>query len=234
MSSLVLVRHGESVWNRARIFTGWTDIDLNELGIEEARATGRWLASEGFCFDVCHTSYLKRAIRTLWLILEEMDRMWLPVQTTWRLNERHYGRLQGISKEEMSQKYGAEQVFKWRRSFDARPPSLDRSDPRFFSHDPRYSGVSAGDLPTTESLADTIQRVLPYWHEVIAPQLQQGLDVLVSGHGNSLRGLMKYLDNISDTEIAKLRIATGAPSIYRFDERLRIIERRPALLPPDP
>ena len=234
MSSLVLVRHGESIWNRARIFTGWTDIDLNKYGIDEARATGRWLASEGFRFDVCHTSYLKRAIRTLWLILEEMDRMWLPVQTTWRLNERHYGGLQGISKEEMSQKYGEEQVFEWRRSFSEKPPAVDRSDPRFPGHDPRYAGVPACDLPTTESLADTIQRVLPYWDEVVAPQLRQGLDVLVSGHGNSLRGLIKYLENISDADIPKIRIATGSPSIYRFDQNLQITERRPALLPPDP
>ena len=232
MPSLVLVRHGESIWNRARIFTGWTDIDLHENGIEEARSTGRWLASEGFRFDVCHTSYLKRAIRTLWIVLETMDRMWLPVQTSWRLNERHYGALQSLSKEEMAAKYGEDQVFIWRRSFDVRPPALDRSDRRFPGHDPRYADVPRDELPTTESLADTIHRVLPYWHEVIAPQLREGHHVLIAGHGNSLRGLMKYLDNISDEEIPKLRINTGAPSIYYFDRNLGITERRQATTVP--
>lgn len=223
---LVLLRHGESVWNRDDRFTGWTDVGLTEKGEAEAVRAGEWLAREGFRFDVCYTSYLKRAIKTLWLALEAMDLMWLPVYKTWRLNERHYGALQGLNKTETAARYGSEQVFLWRRSYHVRPPALDRSDPRFPGHDPRYAGVDPADLPVTESLEDTVRRVLPYWRETIAPEILQGRRVLIAAHGNSLRALVKYLEAIPDDEIPRVEIPTGVPWIYELDGSLRVVSRR--------
>jgi 2,3-bisphosphoglycerate-dependent phosphoglycerate mutase len=215
---LVLLRHGESVWNKENRFTGWTDVELSERGVEEARAAGRAMKKAGLDFDLCFTSVLKRAIKTLWLSLEEMDRMWLPVEHSWRLNERHYGGLQGLNKAETAAKYGDEQVFVWRRSFDTPPPSLDAGDPRHSANDPRYGGLTP---PATESLKDTIARTLPYWHERIAPQVKAGKRVLIAAHGNSLRGLVKYLDNVSDAEITKVEIPTGRPLVYDLDANLK-------------
>lgn len=226
MRTLLLLRHGESVWNREGRFTGWTDIGLSERGEAEAIEAGRWLAREGVPFDVCHTSLLKRAIKTLWLVLEATDRMWVPVSTTWRLNERHYGALQGLDKAETAARFGDAQVFAWRRSFRERPPALDAGDPRFPGHDPRYTGLDPSQLPATESLADTIERVLPYWHETIAPQLAEGRTVLISAHGNSLRALVKYLERISDDDIPKLEIPTGVPIVYELDSEWRVESRR--------
>lgn len=223
---LVLLRHGESVWNRDDRFTGWTDVGLTEKGEAEAVRAGEWLAREGFRFDVCYTSYLKRAIKTLWLALEAMDLMWLPVHKSWRLNERHYGALQGLNKTDTAARYGREQVFLWRRSYHVRPPALDRSDPRFPGHDPRYKDLDPADLPTTESLEDTVRRVLPYWHEAIAPQIRQGRRVLIAAHGNSLRALVKYLEQISDEDIPQVEIPTGVPWIYELDASLRVVGRR--------
>ena len=215
---LVLLRHGESVWNKENRFTGWTDVELSERGIEEARAAGRAMKKAGLDFDLCFTSLLKRAIKTLWLSLEEMDRMWLPVEHSWRLNERHYGGLQGLNKAETAAKYGDEQVFIWRRSFDTPPPALETGDPRLAADDPRYAGMKP---LATESLKDTIARTLPYWHERIAPQVKAGKRVLIAAHGNSLRGLVKYLDNVSDAEITKVEIPTGRPLVYDLDENLK-------------
>jgi 2,3-bisphosphoglycerate-dependent phosphoglycerate mutase len=223
---LVLLRHGESVWNRDDRFTGWTDVGLSEKGEAEAVRAGEWLAHEGFRFDVCYTSYLKRAIKTLWLVLEAMDLMWLPVFKTWRLNERHYGALQGLNKTETAARYGREQVFLWRRSYHVRPPALDRSDPRFPGHDPRYAALDPADLPTTESLEDTVRRVLPYWHQVIAPEIRRGRRVLIAAHGNSLRALVKYLEQIADEAIPQVEIPTGVPWIYELDESLHVVGRR--------
>ncbi len=223
---LVLLRHGESVWNRDDRFTGWTDVGLSEKGEAEAVRAGEWLAREGFGFDLCYTSYLKRAIKTLWLVLETMDLMWLPVYKTWRLNERHYGALQGLNKTETAARYGREQVFLWRRSYHVRPPALDRSDPRFPGHDPRYADLDPADLPTTESLEDTVRRVLPYWHEVIAPEIRRGRRVLIAAHGNSLRALVKYLEQIPDDEIPQVEIPTGVPWIYELDAELHVVGRR--------
>ncbi len=221
MHTLVLLRHGESVWNKENRFTGWTDVGLSERGVAEAVEAGRRLRDAGYGFDVCHTSVLKRAIKTLWIVLEEMDLMYLPVHVHWRLNERHYGALQGLNKAETAERHSPEQVFLWRRSYDVRPPALDPDDPRHPRHDPRYRGLDPSLLPLTESLKDTVARVLPYWHEVIAPDIRRGARVLISAHGNSLRALVKYLDQIPDAEIPKLEIPTGVPLVYELDAALR-------------
>jgi 2,3-bisphosphoglycerate-dependent phosphoglycerate mutase len=218
---LVLLRHGQSVWNMDNRFTGWTDVDLSEQGVAEARAAGQAMDAAGLEFDLCFTSVLKRAIKTLWLALEAMDRMWLPIHNDWRLNERHYGALQGLNKAETAKKYGDDQVFIWRRSFDVRPPPLEAGDERSSRNDPRYAGLVPEELPSTESLKDTIARVLPYWHESIVPNLRAGKRVLISAHGNSLRGLIKYLDTVSDDDIPKLEIPTGIPLVYELDTQLR-------------
>lgn len=223
--TLVLIRHGQSVWNLENRFTGWTDVDLSEQGVREAEEGARLLREGGFAFDRCHTSYLKRAIRTLWIVLERMDLMWLPVETSWRLNERHYGALQGLNKAETAKKYSDEQVFQWRRSFDVPPPPLDLSDERFPGRDPRYAALSDAELPRAESLKITIDRVMPYWHQVLAPQIRSGQRLLVAAHGNSLRGLVKYLDGMGDADVAELNIPTGVPLVYRLDDNLRSLGR---------
>lgn len=225
MIKLVLLRHGQSVWNLENRFTGWTDVDLSEKGIAEARLAGQQLASGEFHFDLAYTSLLKRAIRTLWIVLDEMDLMWLPVTRTWQLNERHYGALQGLNKAETAQKEGAEQVQRWRRSFTVRPPALDWDDPRHPHHAPRYAALADSQLPATESLQDTLQRVMPYWHEVIAPQIRRKKQILIVAHGNSLRALVKHLDQISDEEIASLNIPTGIPLVYELDKHLVVQNR---------
>ena len=206
MYKVVLLRHGESIWNKENRFTGWTDVDLSEKGIEEAKKAGEALKNEGFVFDVAFTSVLKRAIRTLWIVLDEMDLMWIPIINHWRLNERHYGALQGLNKAEMAQKYGEDQVKIWRRSYDVPPPALDKNDPRFPGFDPRYKDLSEDELPTCESLKDTVARFIPYWEEKIAPTIKSGKRVLIAAHGNSLRALVKFLDNIPDNEIVELNI----------------------------
>ncbi|HKB01501.1 MAG TPA: 2,3-diphosphoglycerate-dependent phosphoglycerate mutase [Gemmataceae bacterium] len=226
MHTLVLLRHGESDWNRENRFTGWTDVDLSATGIEEARRAGRTLRERGFTFDVAYTSLLKRAIRTLWLVLDEMDLMWIPVHRSWRLNERHYGALQGLNKAETAAKHGEEQVKVWRRSYDVPPPRLDPSDPRFPGHDRRYADLDADDLPRTESLKDTVARFLPYWTRVIAPVVADGRRVLTAAHGNSLRALVKHLDGISDADIVGLNIPTGVPLVYELDADLRPIRHQ--------
>ena len=221
---IVLLRHGESDWNRENRFTGWTDVDLSERGVEEARAAGRLLKAEGFDFDIAYTSVLKRAIHTLWLALDEMDRAWLPVEKTWRLNERHYGALQGLNKAETAAKFGEEQVLVWRRSYDTPPPALERADPRHPANDPRYAGLADDALPLTECLKDTVARVLPYWSGTIAPAIRAGRRALVAAHGNSLRALVKYLENISDVDIVSLNIPTGIPLVYELDDALRPVK----------
>jgi 2,3-bisphosphoglycerate-dependent phosphoglycerate mutase len=226
MHTLVLLRHGQSIWNLENRFTGWTDVDLSEQGIGEARESGELLRQQGYEFDVCHTSLLKRAIRTLWLTLDSLDRMWLPVERTWRLNERHYGALQGLNKAETARKYGDEQVFVWRRSFDTPPPPLELGDERFPGNDPRYAQVDKGLLPRCESLQMTIERTMPYWFDVMAPQIRTGKRLLVVAHGNSLRGLVKYLDDMDDKSITRLNIPTGIPLVYTLDENFRPIESR--------
>jgi 2,3-bisphosphoglycerate-dependent phosphoglycerate mutase len=218
---LVLLRHGESIWNKEDRFTGWTDVDLSDKGITEAKEAGRTLREKGYLFDVAYTSVLKRAIRTLWLVLDEMDLMWIPVYRSWRLNERHYGALQGLNKAEMAVKVGEEQVHIWRRGYDIRPPGLDNTDKRYPGNDPKYRGLSKNELPVTESLKDTVARFMSYWDEVLAPTLKSGKHVIVSAHGNSLRALVKYLDNIGDDEIVNLNIPTGIPLVYELDERLK-------------
>ena len=218
---LALLRHGESVWNLEDRFTGWTDVDLSEKGIAEAKEAGKTLREKGYSFDIAFTSVLKRAIRTLWLVLDEMDLMWIPVYRSWRLNERHYGALQGLNKAEMSAKVGEEQVHIWRRSYDVRPPALKITDTRYPGNDPKYRGLSRNELPVTESLKDTVARFMPYWDEVLAPTLKSGKHAIASAHGNSLRALVKYLDNIDDDEIVNLNIPTGIPLIYELDERLK-------------
>ena len=225
MHTLVLIRHGQSVWNLENRFTGWTDVDLSDQGIREAEEGGRQLKEAGFAFDACHTSYLRRAIRTLWIVLDRMDLMWLPVETTWRLNERHYGALQGLNKAETARKYSEEQVFLWRRSFDVPPPALDPSDERFPGFDPRYAALSDAELPRAESLKLTIDRVMPYWHDVLDPQIRAGRRLLVAAHGNSLRGLVKFLDGMSDAEVTGLNIPTGVPLVYRLDDNLKSLGR---------
>lgn len=224
MTKLVLLRHGESTWNKENRFTGWTDVDLSERGYEEARQAGQLLKAEGYTFDIAYTSVLKRAIRTLWIVLDELDLMWIPVVRSWRLNERHYGALQGLNKAEMAEKFGEEQVRIWRRSYDIQPPALEKSDPRYPGHDPRYKGLSEAELPLTECLKDTVERVLPFWHSTIVPAIQSGQKVLLAAHGNSQRALVKYLDNISEQEIVGLNIPTGIPLVYELDEQMRPIK----------
>ncbi|MEO8739399.1 MAG: 2,3-diphosphoglycerate-dependent phosphoglycerate mutase [Casimicrobiaceae bacterium] len=223
MKTIVLLRHGESVWNKENRFTGWTDVDLSEQGVAEAKAAGRVLKAQGFGFDIAYTSVLKRAIRTLWLAQDELDLMWIPVMRHWRLNERHYGALQGLNKAETAAKFGDAQVLIWRRSYDIPPPALERSDPRFPGHDPRYSKLSAAHTPLTECLKDTVERFLPYWHDSIAPSVLSGERVLVVAHGNSLRALVKYLDRIGDNEIVGLNIPTGIPLVYELTDDLEPI-----------
>ena len=221
MHKLVLLRHGESDWNRENRFTGWTDVDLSPKGIEEARAAGRALKSGGYRFDLAYTSLLKRAIRTLWIALDELDQMWLPVSKDWRLNERHYGNLQGLNKAEMAAKFGVKQVLVWRRSYDVPPEPLPASDPRSETNDPRYAGIK---VPTSECLKDTVARVVPYWQSAIAPAIRSGKRVVVAAHGNSLRALVKHLDDISDADIIPLNIPTGIPLVYELDAALRPVK----------
>ncbi len=220
MKLLVLLRHGESVWNQENRFTGWTDVDLSARGIDEAKEAGRLLAQRGYRFEVAFTSVLKRAIRTLWIALETMDQMWLPVQTTWRLNERHYGELQGLNKSETAAKFGEAQVLSWRRSYDTRPPALKTDDPRSPAGDPRYAALKPGELPLTENLADTVARFLPCWDEQIAPALRTGRRVLVAAHGNSLRAAVKFLDRKTPEEIVDVNIPTGIPLVYELEDDL--------------
>jgi 2,3-bisphosphoglycerate-dependent phosphoglycerate mutase len=221
MIPLVLVRHGQSTWNRENRFTGWTDVDLSEQGVQEAHEAARALREGGYRFDVAFTSVLKRAIRTLWLILDDLDLMWIPVHRSWRLNERHYGALQGLNKKDTAEKFGLPQVQIWRRSYDIAPEPLSESDPRHPCHDPRYAGVPGEVLPATESLKTTLERVLPYWHQTIVPVLRQKQRILICAHGNSLRALVKYLDHVSDEEITQLNIPTGIPLVYELDDDLR-------------
>jgi len=220
MFKLVLLRHGQSIWNLENRFTGWTDVDLSETGREEARKAGALLKKEGFTFDIAYTSVLKRAIRTLWIVLDEMDLMWIPVVRSWRLNERHYGDLQGLNKAETAKKFGEEQVKIWRRSYDIQPPALNKNDDRYPGKDPRYSELKESELPLTECLKDTVERFVPYWKETIAPTVKSGKRVIIAAHGNSLRALVKYLDNISDEEIVELNIPTGIPLVYELKEDL--------------
>jgi len=221
MHKVVLLRHGESDWNRENRFTGWTDVDLSDKGRLEAKTAGEVLKSEEYTFDRAYCSVLKRAIRTLWIVLDEMDLMWIPVELSWRLNERHYGGLQGLNKAEMAVRFGEEQVKKWRRSYDIPPPALERTDPRFPGTDPRYRSLSPSELPLTECLKDTVARFLPYWHGTIGPAIRSGRRVIVAAHGNSLRALVKYLDEVSDRDIVELNIPTGVPLVYELDADLR-------------
>jgi len=223
MIKLVLLRHGESSWNKENRFTGWTDVDLSEKGVQEAHEGGQALRKEGYVFDVAYTSVLKRAIRTLWIAMDELDLMWIPVHRSWRLNERHYGALQGLNKAETAGKFGEDQVKIWRRSYDIQPPALTADDPRFPGSDPRYRDLSPQELPLTECLKDTVARFLPLWHETIAPSIRDGRKVLIAAHGNSLRALVKYLDNIPESEIVELNIPTGMPLVYELDGGLKPI-----------
>ena len=223
MPTLVLLRHGESDWNKENRFTGWTDVDLSERGLQEAREAARLLKDGGYVFDVAYTSVLKRAIRTLWITLDGLDQMWLPVIKSWRLNERHYGALQGLNKAETTAKHGEAQVKIWRRSYDIPPPPLTPDDPRHAGRDPRYAGLGPSELPLTESLKDTVARFLPYWHETIAPAIRSGQRVLIAAHGNSLRALVKYLDGVSNEAIVELNIPTGIPLVYELDDELKPI-----------
>jgi 2,3-bisphosphoglycerate-dependent phosphoglycerate mutase len=222
LHKLVLLRHGESQWNRENRFTGWTDVDLSETGVAEARAAGQLLKAGGYDFDLAFTSVLKRAIRTLWIGLDELDRMWLPEEKSWRLNERHYGALQGLNKAEMAAKFGEEQVLLWRRSYDIRPPALDSGDPRSEAKDPRYAGIQ---VPRAECLKDTVERIVPYWQAAIAPAVRAGRRALIVAHGNSLRALVKHLDGISDEAIVKENIPTGIPLVYELDADLKPLKR---------
>lgn len=221
MHKLVLIRHGESTWNLENRFTGWTDVDLTPLGLEQAVQAGRLLRAEGYDFDLCYTSVLKRATRTLWHVLDEMDRTWLPVEHSWRLNERHYGALQGLNKADMAKQYGEEQVLVWRRSYDVPPPALEPGDPRSERGDVRYAKLEPGQVPLTECLKDTVARVLPFWNASMAPAIQSGKRVLVAAHGNSIRALMKYLDGVSDKDIVGLNIPNGIPLVYELDAQLK-------------
>lgn len=223
MYTLVLLRHGESTWNLENRFTGWTDVDLSPRGVQEAETAARLLDEAGLTFDVAYTSVLKRAIRTLWIVMDGMDLMWLPVHRSWRLNERHYGALQGLDKAEMASKYGEEQVLLWRRSYDVRPPALEKTDEQYPGSDGRYRGLDEKDIPVCESLKDTVNRFLPYWHETLAPASRSGKRVLISAHGNSLRALLKYLDNVSDEAIVSLNIPTGIPLVYELNNDLKPI-----------
>ena len=223
MHKLVLLRHGESTWNKGNLFTGWTDVDLSERGVQEAHEGGKVLLKEGYTFDIAYTSVLKRAIRTLWIVMDEMDLMWIPVYNSWRLNERHYGALQGLNKAQTAAKYGEAQVKIWRRSYDIQPPALTPDDDRYPGRDPRYANLRPEEVPFTECLKDTVTRTLPYWHETIAPTVRSGKRVIVAAHGNSLRGLVKYLDNLSDHDIVELNIPTGIPLVYELDDALKPI-----------
>ncbi len=225
MYRLVLLRHGESVWNQENRFTGWTDVDLNEKGRAEAREAGQLMSSEKFEFDVAHTSVLKRAIRTLWIACDQMDLLWIPVHKSWRLNERHYGALQGLNKAETAAQFGEAQVKIWRRSYDIPPPPLDLTDPRHPANDRRYASIPPPELPLTESLKDTVARFLPHWHEVIAPDIRAGKRVLIAAHGNSLRALVKYLDNVSEQDILEVNIPTGIPLVYLLNEDLKPLQK---------
>ena len=226
MIELVLLRHGESTWNRENRFTGWTDVDLTERGADEARRAGRLLSEAGHSFDVAYTSLLKRSIRTLWLVLDEMDLMWIPVHRSWRLNERHYGALQGLDKAQTAARFGDAQVLAWRRSYTIPPPALEPGDDRNPRHDPRYASLADDELPLTECLRDTVKRFLPFWHERLVPELEAGRKVLISGHGNSLRALVKHLDGTSDDEIVGLNIPTGVPLVYRLDGDLNPVSHK--------
>jgi len=221
MYKVVLLRHGESIWNLENRFTGWTDVGLSEKGVAEAHEGAKWLKKEGFVFDIAYTSVLKRAIKTLWLVLEDMDLAWIPVQNSWRLNERHYGSLQGLNKMEMVAKFGEAQVHIWRRSYDVRPPALEQTDERFPGLDPRYKDLKPQELPLTECLKDTVARFLPYWHKTIAPAVKSGQRVIIAAHGNSLRALVKYLDNVPEETIVSLNIPTGIPLVYELDDDLK-------------
>ena len=220
---LVLLRHGESVWNKANRFTGWTDVDLSEAGIAEARQAGELLVDQGYGFDLACTSVLKRAIRTLWIVQDIMDLMWIPVLRSWRLNERHYGALQGLNKAETASRFGDEQVQAWRRSYDVRPPALEETDERYPGRDPRYAGLDPADLPRTECLRDTVERFLPYWEQTIVPEVRAGTRVLIVAHGNSLRALVKHLEKMPDDEIVGLNIPTGVPLVYDLDRDLNVL-----------
>lgn len=222
MKKVVLIRHGESVWNKENRFTGWTDVDLTEKGVEEAHKAGQYLKKEGFNFEKAYTSYLKRAVKTLNVVLDEMDLDWIPVEKTWRLNEKHYGMLQGLNKAETAAKYGDEQVHIWRRSYDVPPTPLDKEDERSPFQEERYKGVDEKDLPLTEALKDTVERILPYWNETILPEMKKYNEVIVAAHGNSLRGIVKHLKNISDDEIVNLNLPTGVPYVFEFDDEMNL------------
>ena len=224
MHKLVLLRHGQSQWNLENRFTGWTDVDLTDQGREEAKAAGRVLKEKGFIFDKAHTSVLKRAIRTLWIALDELDQMWLPVRRDWRLNERHYGALQGLNKSETAEKHGEEQVLIWRRSYDIPPPALAEDNEHYPGHDPRYANLTSEELPLTECLKDTVERFLPYWHEAIVPEIKEGQRVIIAAHGNSLRALVQYLDGLSEEAVLKLNIPTGMPLVYELDDDLKPVK----------
>jgi 2,3-bisphosphoglycerate-dependent phosphoglycerate mutase len=225
MKKLVLLRHGESIWNQENRFTGWTDVDLSPKGFEEAHLAGQLLKEQGYLFDVAHTSVLKRAIRTLWTVMDEMDQLWLPVQKSWRLNERHYGALQGLNKAETAAKHGEAQVFTWRRSYDIPPPPIELNDPRHPRFDPRYKNVDPADLPSCEALKNTVERFVPYWEKTIVPDLQAGKSVLIVAHGNSIRALIKYLENMPNDEIVELNIPTAVPLIYELTDDLKPVRR---------
>jgi len=223
---LVLLRHGQSLWNRENLFTGWTDVDLSEAGIEEASQAGLNLKEQGFAFDIAFTSVLRRAIRTLWIVLDRMDLMWIPVCRSWRLNERHYGALQGLNKVETAARFGEDQVLTWRRSYAVRPPALDESDERFPGRDPRYASLEPADVPRTESLADTVARFLPYWQQTMVPEVKAGKKVLIAAHGNSLRALVKHLEGMSEEEVVGLNLPTGIPLVYDLGEDFRVLGKR--------
>ena len=223
MKKIVLLRHGESTWNKENRFTGWTDVDLTPKGLQEARNAGQLLRAQGYVFDMAYTSVLKRAIRTLWIALDEMDQMWIPIHHTWRLNERHYGALQGLNKAETAAKYGDEQVLIWRRSYDTRPPALTTDDDRYPGTDPRYKDLPSKDIPQTECLKDTVERFLPYWNTTIAPQVLAGKSVIIAAHGNSLRALVKYLDDMSEKDILNCNIPTGIPLVYELENNMKPI-----------
>jgi 2,3-bisphosphoglycerate-dependent phosphoglycerate mutase len=225
MSSLVLLRHGQSLWNEENRFTGWTDVGLSERGVREAISAAKLMLQEGYTFDVAYTSVLKRAIKTLWIVLEEMDLMWIPINQSWRLNERHYGALQGLNKAETADRHGAEQVQVWRRNYDGRPPLLTPDDDRCPRKDPRYAHLQSDEIPLAESLKDTVERLIPYWQQVIVPSIRGGKRMLIVAHGNSLRGLVKHLDGISDEDILELEIPTGVPLVYELGDDLRSIRR---------
>jgi len=224
MHKVVLLRHGQSQWNLKNRFTGWTDVDLTDQGREEAKAAGLVLKEKGFIFDKAHTSVLKRAIRTLWIALDELDQMWLPVRRDWRLNERHYGALQGLNKAETAEKHGEEQVLIWRRSYDVPPPALAEDNEHYPGHDPRYANLTSEELPLTECLKDTVERFLPYWHESIVPEIKEGKRVIIAAHGNSLRALVQYLDGLSEEAVLKLNIPTGMPLVYELDDDLKPVK----------